>query len=67
MSEIDEQLKKAMADLETAKAKNKELSDRVSALESEKHDLEVKNSALHELALHQPTKSANKKLMEDFE
>ena len=67
MSEIDEQLKKALADLEVEKAKSKELADKVSALESDKHDLEVKNKALHELALHQPTQSANKKLMEDYE
>lgn len=66
MPENDE-LKTALADLEKERAKNKELTDKISALESAKHDLEVKNEALHELSLHTTTRSTHKKLMEDFE
>lgn len=41
--------------------------EKISALESQNHDLKIKNEALHELSLHQATKSGNKRLMEDFE
>lgn len=54
---------------ELAKAKDEitKRDEKISALESQNHDLKIKNEALHELSLHQTTKSGNKRLMEDYE
>ena len=60
-------LEQVQAELNKAKDEIKKRDEKISALESQKHDLEIKNEALHELSLHQATKSGNKKLMEDFE
>lgn len=60
-------LEQLEADYKKAQEQNKVLSERVSALESENHDLKVKNEALHELSLHQTTKGAKTRLMEDFD
>lgn len=56
-------------ELELSKAKDEitKRDEKISALESQNHDLKIKNEALHELSLHQTTKSGNKRLMEDFE
>ena len=56
-------------ELELSKARDEitKRDEKISALESQNHDLKIKNEALHELSLHQPTKSGNKRLMEDFE
>ena len=56
-------------ELELSKAKDEitKRDEKISALESQNHDLKIKNEALHELSLHQATKSGNKRLMEDFE
>lgn len=56
-------------ELELSKAKDEitKRDEKISALESQNHDLKIKNEALHELSLHQATKSGNKRLMEDYE
>lgn len=56
-------------ELELSKAKDEitKRDEKISALESQNHDLKIKNEALHELSLHQPTKCGNKRLMEDYE
>ncbi len=65
----DEQKSVEALELELSKAKDEitKRDEKISALESQNHDLKIKNEALHELSLHQTTKSGNKKLMEDFE
>ena len=60
-------LEQVQAELDKARDEIKKRDAKISALESEAHDLKIKNEALHELSLHQTTKSGNKKLMEDFE
>ena len=60
-------LEQVQAELDKARDEIKKRDEKISALESQKHDLEIKNEALHELSLHQTTKSGNKRLMEDFE
>lgn len=69
MPENDEakKLEELEANYKKAQEQNKVLSEKVSALESENHDLKVKNEALHELSLHQTTKGAKTRLMEDFD
>ena len=56
-------------ELELSKAKDEitKRDEKISALESQNHDLKIKNEALHELSLHTTTKSGNKRLMEDYE
>ena len=65
----DEQKSVEALELELSKAKDEitKRDEKISALESQNHDLKIKNEAVHELSLHQPTKSGNKRLMEDFE
>lgn len=65
----DEQKSVEALEQELSKAKDEitKRDEKISALESQNHDLKIKNEALHELSLHQPTKSGNKRLMEDFE
>lgn len=65
----DEQKSVEALELELSKAKDEitKRDEKISALESQNHDLKIKNEALHELSLHQATKSGNKRLMEDFE
>lgn len=65
----DEQKSVEALELELSKAKDEitKRDEKISALESQNHDLKIKNEALHELSLHQTTKSGNKRLMEDFE
>lgn len=54
-------------ELTKAKDEIKKRDEKISALESQNHDLQIKNEALHELSLHTTTKGGNKRLMEDFE
>ncbi len=60
-------LEELQAELSKAQEEIKKRDTKIATLESAKHDLEVKNEALHELALHSAVKSGNKKLMEDFD
>lgn len=65
----DEQKSVEALELELSKAKDEitKRDEKISTLEAQNHDLKIKNEALHELSLHQATKSGNKRLMEDYE